>query len=180
MSEAAMTLIGLVTILTLVVALPRWGRHAWRLCPACRRSIHPTATRCPYCTEYIKPSISLKWGFVALLVLPRVVQAQGLALLDCPAVRFFGPACEEVSTEVGVSPPPAAPKLAPKDYPLFPKETLAPSTPPLFVDFLNRGTVESALAYLEWHDRKVEVMRARDHLLKQLITERLKGQSPLP
>jgi hypothetical protein len=79
-----------------------------------------------------------------------------------------------------VTAPPAAPKLAPKDYPLFPKETMAPTTPQLFVDFMNSGTVESALAYLEWHDRKVEVMRARDQLLKQLIKERLKGQSPLP
>jgi hypothetical protein len=122
----------------------------------------------------------LKGVLIAILVLPGVVQAQGLALMDCPNVRFFGPACEEDAPVLVAPMPPPAPKLAPKDAPLFPKETMAPTTPQLFVDFMNSGTVESALAYLEWHDRKVEVMRARQQLLHQLIKERLKGQSPLP
>jgi hypothetical protein len=124
--------------------------------------------------------MQLKGVLLALLVLPAVGHAQGLALLDCPAVRFFGPACEEGSPGLVAPTPPPAPKLTPKDAPLFPRETMAPTTPQLLVDFMKSGTVESALAYLDWHDRKADVMRARQQLLHQLITERLKGQSPLP
>jgi hypothetical protein len=178
MSDSAHTLILLLSAIAFIVGLPGFLRHVCRLCPACRKFIAPTATRCPYCTEYITPLIKLKGVLLALVVLPGIVQAQGFALMDCPDVRFFGPACEESAPVLAAPLPP--PKLAPKDYPLFPKETMAPTTPPLLVDFMNRGTVESALAYLDWHDRKADVMRARQQLLNFLIKERLKGQSPLP
>jgi hypothetical protein len=103
-----------------------------------------------------------------------------MVILECPDVRFFGPACEDMAPAIAAPMPPPVPKLAPKDYPLFSKEMAAPSTPPLLLEFMQSGTVESALAYLDWHDRKADVMRARQQLLHQLIKERLKGQSPLP
>jgi hypothetical protein len=100
--------------------------------------------------------------------------------MDCPDVRFFGPACEDAAPAMVTPPPQGAPTLAPKDYPLFSKEMSAPSTPPLLLEFMQKGTIESALAYLEWHDRKADIMRVRQDLLHRLIKERLKGQSPLP
>src|SRR4030095_6834113 len=106
--------------------------------------------------------------------------AQGMVILECPDVRFFGPACEDMAPAIAAPMPPPVPKLAPKDYPLFSKEMAAPSPPPLLLEFMQSGTVESALAYLDWHDRKADVMRARQQLLHQLIKERLKGESPLP
>jgi hypothetical protein len=182
-------LLALACLIPVLLSIPRTFFSFPKWCPACGNLIYRYATRCEYCTQALPPverkshahrGKTLRVLLGLCLGAPALGHAQSLVFMDCPAVRFFGPACDEVAPASTVPVSPAAPKLAPKDYPLFPKETLAPTTPPLFVDFLNSGTVESALAYLEWHDRKIAVMRARDQLLKQLITERLKGQSPLP
>src|SRR4029453_589005 len=114
MSEAAVIMIVLVTVGTLCFALPRILRYFVRTCPACKGSMDSTATRCPHCTEYVEPYRKGKTLLLPFLLFPSVVQAQGLVLMDCPDVRFFGPACEEVAPASAVPAPPATPPLAPK------------------------------------------------------------------
>jgi hypothetical protein len=171
-------LLALACLLPVLLSLPRTFLSFPKWCPACGNLIYRYATRCEYCTQALPPvepkgrehrGKTLQVLLALCLAAPALVHAQGVVILDCPDVRFFGPACEDGSPVLVAPIPPPAPKLAPKDYPLFSKETAAPSTPPLLLEFMNSGTVESALAYLEWHDRKADVMRARQQLLHQLI-----------
>lgn len=108
---------------------------------------------------------SVLWlGVLALGAWLPVAVAQEVGLLACTDVSIFGPGCavEALPVVVPVVAEPSVP-----DFPLFPPETLARDTPPIFVQFLNDMTPENADAFLEWQGRRLHRMEEGTAMLKQ-------------
>jgi hypothetical protein len=103
-----------------------------------------------------------------------VAQERDVHFLDCPEVTFFGPRCpEEVALpepEPELVPAPLPWTPPPVLIPLFPRESLAPSTPPLFLQLLNEPTEANARLFLAWSQERQERGQFVQELLKQLLT----------
>jgi hypothetical protein len=116
---------------------------------------------------------------VLLLSLSLPLAAQDVHFLDCPEVVFFGPGCEGVPVEEPLPPellPPSSPEwplalpLPAAPVLLFPRETLAPSTPPLMLQLLNEPTEANARLFLAWSQEREARGKQVQDLLKQLLT----------
>lgn len=155
------TMIGLLVVSCLVIA-GIGSRQAWlrKQCAACRRYSAARARKCYHCLEWFV--VVLLVGFLAWA--PSSV-AQGLVLVPCPGINFFGAACEEDIEPVPSLRGPVAVS------PLFSKETMAPDTPPLVIDLLNHPTAAAAQRFLEWQARRFEAMAAAQRLLQQAHTK---------
>ena len=112
---------------------------------------------------------------------------------ECPYVNFFDQDCpqlprpaneEEGRQSEGREDPAPAPgnsessgtaerdRHGPRDldtdelYPLFPRESLAPDTPPLLRLLLAEPTLENARRYVRWYARRSERLRAVQTLIE--------------
>lgn len=120
----------------------------------------------------------MRWLLSILAVsfsLPLVAQEREVHFLDCPDVAFFEPRCVLMPEAEVPEPEPvplAAPVVVPAHAPvlLFPKETLAPTTPPLMVQLLNEPTEANARLFLAWSQERQERGQLVQELLKQLLT----------
>lgn len=92
---------------------------------------------------------------------------------DCPYINYFDSDCPQLEREQPRSAPPAEddaerpgmagdqeseqewPVEAPELMQLFPKESLAPDTPPLYRLLLMRPSLETARRYVRWHARRM-------------------------
>jgi hypothetical protein len=98
--------------------------------------------------------------------LPVVVAAQDMHLLDCYDVSPFGPGCGQVATPAQ---PPASP-MPPQA--LFTRDTMAPNTPAVVVDYLNDITPEHADAVIDFEMSKWRDVQRATALLKERATLR--------
>ena len=105
--------------------------------------------------------LSLLWGS---WIFSTPAWGQDTRLLDCLEVSFFGPGCAVAVPPESVAVP-RSPTLA--DYPLFPPETLAPDTPPVFMQLLEDLNPATADLFLAWQAQRLQRMQAVQQLLKQ-------------
>lgn len=90
--------------------------------------------------------------------------AQDTRLVDCPTATLYGAGCRPA-----VSAPVETPQV-PASVPLrFPREIMAPDTPPLFVDLVNDLTPENADRFLDWQEELLATIQQ----VKQLLHERI-------
>ena len=120
---------------------------------------------------------------------------------DCPYVNYFDADCPQLRQEEMRAPvagqrspedrqervaPPAegdeadeeqgGPEgLTPEEYLLFPKESLAPDTPPLLRVLFNKPTLENARRYVRWHARRVAQLQVVQALIQQAGKELERG-----
>ena len=79
------------------------------------------------------------------------VQAQETRLVECLDTSLFGPGCPPSVPMVVWIPEPVQP------VDLFPPQTLAPDTPPLFIELLRHpDSDEAADAFLDWQEARLE------------------------
>lgn len=98
---------------------------------------------------------------------------------DCPYINYFDNDCPQLEREDGQAAPPQAqpepeqPEVVEgregeNEWPeenlelllrLFPKESLAPDTPPLYRLLLTRPTLENARRYVRWYSRRMDRIR---------------------
>ena len=110
----------------------------------------------------------MRWFLVALCcLLPTVAPAQSVTLLDCGTVHFFGEPCPPDAPALP-QPTPAPPPPPP---PLFPRETMAPDTPPLLVTLMQDPTAENARAFLAFQKAKLARLAEVQRLLKTVSQE---------
>ena len=111
---------------------------------------------------------------------------------DCPYINYFDNDCPQLETEGGQS---AAPEVQPEvaegregeeAWPeenlelllrLFPKESLAPDTPPLYRLLLMRPTLENARRYVRWYSRRMDRIREVQGLITLAGGEFLAGRA---
>ena len=120
-------------------------------------------------------------------------QGKPSTYFECPYVNYFDKGCpqlRELSTrrdgtpagerevpppppgtpdpEVGPGPEEASPRKPDVQvvYPLFPRESLAPDTPPLLQLLLADPTLENARRYVRWYARRSERLRAVQTLIE--------------
>jgi hypothetical protein len=98
--------------------------------------------------------------------LPAVVAAQDMHLLDCYDVSPFGPGCAQAAA---LASPPA---FTMPPQPLFTRETMAPTTPAVVVDYLNDITPEHADAVIDFEMSKWRDVQRATALLKERATLR--------
>ena len=119
-------------------------------------------------------------------------QRSSSTYFECPYVNYFDKECPQLRTpaagqhgrrpddrEVPAPPPGTSdPGMTPdpdevrrrkpdvdKVYPLFPRESLAPDTPPLLQLLLADPTLENARRYVRWYARRSERLRAVQTLI---------------
>jgi len=157
-------LIVLLVVASAFIALVG-GRRSWvrKQCAHCRLYVPAQASKCSHCHEWI--------AVVALMVacIAPGVEAQEVTLVSCPAINFFGPACEEGE------PVADAPVALPPPAPLFPRSTLSPHIPPLLVTLLNDPTAANADRYLDWEAQK---QQATEDVQALLLARRLLRKGP--
>jgi hypothetical protein len=96
--------------------------------------------------------------------------AQEVQLLDCAQINFFAPACVPAApVAVEARPAPGAP---PPRAPLFSPTTMAPDTPPLFLQLLEEPTLENARAFIAWQEQRAARLAAVQQLLRQVLRPR--------
>ena len=151
------------------VAIVIYGsRDHWlcKQCPSCRLMCMGQARKCSHCLEWF-PLLAIILGALAWT---SPALAQGINLVPCPSINFFGDACETDE------PPPQAAHL-PQPHlpvpPLFSKDTMAPDTPPLMLSLLNSPTPEAAKQFVAWQQRRMRAMALAQQLIQQ---ETLKAQ----
>ena len=114
---------------------------------------------------------------------------------DCPYINYFDTDCPQLqgqeppvpptATDEGAEPgrnevlpdgqgmslPPGDVPLSLDDYkklfPLFPKSTLAPDTPPVYRLLLAEPTIETARFYVLWHAARMQRYREAQVLIEQ-------------
>lgn len=106
-----------------------------------------------------------RWLSLFVCLFPSVALAQDMRLLDCYDVSPFGAGCASVVAPEPVWEPVAVPPAPPQ--PLFSKETMAPTTPQVVIDYMNTGTVEKADAVLRFEMDRWEITKQRTRLLKE-------------
>lgn len=106
------------------------------------------------------------WIVLVLVLMPRLVAAGPVELVDCQAVTLLDEGCQADETQA--SPRPAA-------VPLFPKETVAPSTPPLFYKGLHTLSLDDARQYLAWQQARLARLKQWQALIEQAATEQGQG-----
>ena len=117
---------------------------------------------------------------------------------DCPYINYFDSDCPQLEREQTRSAPPAQddaerpgmagdqesepewPVEAPELLQLFPKESMAPDTPPLYRLLLMRPSLETARRYVRWHARRMgriqEVQGLVDLAGREWLAERASGE----
>ena len=103
---------------------------------------------------------------------------------ECPYINYFESGCPQTEEEEARAAPPAeerqvepeaggdeeseydwmeeAPEIL---LPLFPRESVAPDTPPLYHLLLTRPTLENARRYVRWHARRMNRIREAQSLI---------------
>ena len=117
---------------------------------------------------------------------------------ECPYVNFFDEGCPQLEKEQARDAPRAEGEAEepetvdeegdgewPDDVPellvpLFPKQSLAPDTPPLYRLLLMRPSLENARRYVRWHARRMarfrEVQGLVDAAGREWLAERAAGE----
>lgn len=116
---------------------------------------------------------------------------------ECPYINYFDSDCPQLETEGEQA---AAPQAQPEQeqrevveggegenewpeenlellLPLFPKESLAPDTPPLYRLLLMRPTLENARRYVRWYSRRMDRIKEVQGLIALAGGEFLAGRS---
>ena len=117
---------------------------------------------------------------MAALVAVAVGQERDLSspYFDCPYINYFDNGCPQTEPQAETVAPPndgehEQPEVAedregeyewPEEIPevllpLFPKESLASDTPPLYRLLLIKPTLENARRYVRWHARRMKRIR---------------------
>ena len=143
-------MIWLLVISSLMIAI-YGSREHWlcKQCPFCRLMVMGKATKCEHCHEWL-PKLLLVAG---LLLWAQPSVAQGINLVPCPGINFFGEACEtemEPAPVRVVTPPVASPMP-----PLFRKDEMAHDTPQLMLDLLQNPTPEAAKRFVAWQEQRL-------------------------
>ena len=128
------------------------------------------------------------WGIAAMAALPAVAVAQERepsgTYFDCPYINYFDSGCPQTEQEQARVAPPAEEEQeqpetveeleseydwmeeAPEDLlPLFPRESVAPDTPPLYHLLLMKPTLENARRYVRWYARRMNRIREAQELV---------------
>lgn len=114
---------------------------------------------------------------------------------DCPYINYFDNDCPQLEREE----PAAVPQVQPEQeqpevvegregeyewpeenlellLPLFPKESLAPDTPPLYRLLLMKPTLENARRYVGWYSRRMDRIKEVQGLIavagREFLAER--------
>jgi len=163
------TMIILLILASLAIVIgTTWRPQMPKRCPACGSLCPGRARKCIHCHTWF-PGLRIAAMLLVLCGLGGMVQpvqAESLQLLDCPAVHFFQDPCEETEAAAPQPVVPPAPVSQPEE-PLFPRETLAPDTPPLMVKVFNDPSDANIDAYLAWHERKAERLKLVQAKLKE-------------
>lgn len=140
------------------------------------------------------------WAAAAAFALAGVAGAEerepASPYFDCPWVNYFDSDCPQLEKEKARPAPLAeddterrttsedqesqqewsgeTPELL---LPLFPKESLAPDTPPLYRLLLMRPSLENARRYVRWHARRMARIREAQGLVDLAGREWLAGRA---
>ena len=142
-------------------------------------------------------------GTLVIAVLAVVAAAQEIdpssPYFDCPYINYFDEGCPQAQPEAERGAPPNEdeqdqeqagaeregeqhwPEEIPEALiPLFPRESLAPDTPPLYRLLLLRPTLQNARRYVRWHARRMERIRQVQGLVdtagREFLAERAREQ----
>ena len=115
---------------------------------------------------------------MAALVAVAVGQERDLSspYFDCPYINYFDNGCPQTEPQAETVAPPndgehEQPEIVEDregEYewlPLFPKESLAPDTPPLYRLLLIKPTLENARRYVRWYARRMNRIRQAQELV---------------
>ena len=128
----------------------------------------------------------------AVVAVGQEQQRRPSTYFECPYVNYFDKECPQLrelptrrdgtpagerevrpppprtpDPEVGPGPKEASPRMpdVQEVYPFFPRESLAPDTPPLLQLLLAEPTLENARRYVRWFARRSERLRAVQTLI---------------
>ena len=132
-------------------------------------------------------------GIAAVVALAAVAVAQERepsgTYFDCPYINYFDSGCPQTEQDPSINSgarvaPPAEEEQeqpetveeleseydwmeeAPEDLlPLFPRESVAPDTPPLYHLLLMKPTLENARRYVRWYARRMNRIREAQELV---------------
>ena len=142
-----------------------------------------------------------RWGICTLAVvflLSGVAGAQEAGrsspYFECPYINYFENGCPQTEEQEARGAPPAEERQeqpeveadeasdydwmeeAPENLlPLFPRQSVAPDTPPLYHLLLMRPTLENARRYVRWHARRTNRIREAQALIDLAGREFLAG-----
>ena len=143
------------------------------------------------------------WTVAAVALLAGVAVAQerdpSSPYFECPYINYFDSGCPQADREEARVPQPGdqvqeQPETveeleneydwmeeAPQDLlPLFPRESLAPDTPPLYHLLLMKPTLENARRYVRWYARRMNRIREAQGLVdvagREFLGERAAGE----
>ena len=143
------------------------------------------------------------WTVAAVALLASVAVAQerdpSSPYFECPYINYFDSGCPQAEQEQARMAPPAEQEQeqpetieeleseydwmeeAPEDLlPLFPRESVAPDTPPLYHLLLMKPTLENARRYVRWYARRMNRIREAQGLVdiagREFLAERAAGE----
>ena len=143
------------------------------------------------------------WTVAAVALLTGVAAAQerepSSSYFECPYINYFDSGCPQAEQEEARVPPPGdeqpqQPEVVenpeseydwmeevPEDLlPLFPRESVAPDTPPLYHLLLMKPTLENARRYVRWYARRMNRIREAQGLVdvagREFLAERAAGE----
>ena len=148
------------------------------------------------------------WTAAAVVLLASVAVAQerdpSSPYFECPYINYFDSGCPQaeqdpsINSGARVAPPVEGEQEQPEtveelenEYdwmeeapevllPLFPRESLAPDTPPLYHLLLMKPTLENARRYVRWYARRMNRIREAQGLVdiagREFLAERAAGE----
>ena len=148
------------------------------------------------------------WTVAAVALLAGVAVAQerdpSSPYFECPYINYFDSGCPQaeqdpsINSGARVAPPSEEDQEqpetieeleseydwmeeAPEDLlPLFPRESVAPDTPPLYHLLLMKPTLENARRYVRWYARRMNRIREAQGLMdiagREFLAERAAGE----
>ena len=148
------------------------------------------------------------WTVAAVALLASVAAAQerdpSSPYFECPYINYFDSGCPQAEQDPSINSgarvgpqneaeqeqPESVEELeseydwmqeAPEDLlPLFPRESVAPDTPPLYHLLLMKPTLENARRYVRWYARRMNRIREAQGLVdiagREFLAERAAGE----